>query len=165
MKVNFGGKEMSLLGDGLNVQNKWVDFKAMDQDLNEFDSKNYPKVKLILGIPSVDTSVCSLELSKLIQKTKDLDMHLIAISMDLPFAQQRWCQAHASDHLMLVSDYKDRDFANKSQTLIQEVGLLARSAWIVDENQVIRYKEIVQDTGNEPNYEAILNCLNELLGN
>lgn len=165
MKVNFGGKEMSLLGDGLNVQNKWVDFKAMDQDLNEFDSKNYPKVKLILGIPSVDTSVCSLELSKLIQKTKDLDMHLIAISMDLPFAQQRWCQAHASDHLMLVSDYKDRDFANKSQSLIQEVGLLARSAWIVDENQVIRYKEIVQDTGNEPNYEAILNCLNELLGN
>ena len=165
MKVTFGGREMAISEKPYRINDRFLNFTAAGKDLKDVDTLQFPKLKLVLGVPSVDTSVCSLELSKFVQETENLDMHLIAVSMDLPFAQARWCQANASKHLILLSDYKKHDFALTSDTLIHEVGLLARSAYIVDENNKIRYAEIVEDTGKEPNYQAILSVLNELLVN
>lgn len=165
MKVNFSGKERQLSGEPYQVNQHFNHFKGVDQAFNEIRSADLKGVKLILGIPSVDTSVCSMELNKLVQATKNKEMHLISISMDLPFALNRWCQINAAKHLIALSDYKDHAFALTSGTMMDEVGLLARTAFVVDENDMVRYAEVVYDTGKEPNYEAILQTLQELLVN
>jgi len=82
----------------------------------------------------------------------------------LPFAQKRWCGANNIDRIKVLSDYQDRDFGLKYGVLIKELKLLARSVWIIDKDGVIRYKQIVPEVTNEPNYDEAMEALRQIVG-
>ncbi|MCX7643067.1 MAG: redoxin domain-containing protein, partial [Armatimonadetes bacterium] len=91
------------------------------------------------------------------------DVVVLNISVDLPFAQKRWCGINNIDRIKVVSDYQERDFGIKYGVLIKELKLLARSVWIVDKDGIIRYKEIVPEVTNEPDYDAAMAALKEIV--
>lgn len=160
MKVTFGGNPVELKGKVLKVGDKLKDFKAVNNDLSPFNLSDVKGRKLILAVPSLDTSVCDAEIRRFnTEATKFEDVTVIAVSMDLPFAQSRWCGAAGVEDVLTVSDFKDRDFADKSGTYIKDVGLLARSVFLLDENNVVKYVEYVSEVTNHPNYDEALKAI------
>lgn len=149
--VNIQIKENELLND----------FVVVDSNMNEVNTKDIKGNKLILTVPSVDTRVCSIELSKFIELLKDEEIQVISISMDLPFALERWCQANAN-HMIVASDFRYRDFANKIGFMMPEIGLFARGVVLVDSKGIIQYIELVENVHNEPNYQKILEEIKQL---
>ncbi|MBC8101923.1 MAG: thiol peroxidase [Cytophagales bacterium] len=120
------------------------------------------KAKLVITVPSVDTSVCSLESKKFSDAVKTLDAANIAVyvvSNDLPFAQKRWCVAEGVDNLTLLSDYRDMNLAHKWGLLVKEIDLFARAVYVLDEDNKVVYREIVSEIANEPNYDAAIRAV------
>ncbi|NLK93510.1 MAG: thiol peroxidase [Bacteroidales bacterium] len=157
MKVNFGGNPVELVGTEVRVGDQVKDFKAVKNDLSEFKLSDVKGRKLILAVPSLDTSVCDAEVRRFnTEATKLDDVTVIAISMDLPFAQERWCGAAGVDRVITVSDYKDREFAHAFGAYLPNVGLIARSVFLLDENNKVQYVEYVPEVTDHPNYEAAL---------
>lgn len=137
------------------------DFVVVDSNMNEVDTSTLKGNKLILTVPSVDTSVCSLELSKFIELMKNEEIQIITISMDLPFALERWCQANAN-RMIVASDFRYHDFANKIGFLMPKIGLFARSVILVDSEDKIQYIELVENVHSEPNYQKVLEKIKQL---
>ena len=120
------------------------------------------KAKLVITIPSVDTSVCSLESKKFSDAVKTLDSDNIAVyvvSNDLPFAQSRWCVAEGVDNLTLLSDYRDMNLAHKWGLLVKEMGLFARAVYVLDADNKVTYREIVPEIAQEPDYDAAISAV------
>lgn len=160
MNITFGGNPVNLALYPLKVGDRIDDFTAVKNDLSEFKLSDVEGRKLILAVPSLDTSVCDAEVRRFNEEATKLgDVTVIAISMDLPFAQARWCGAAGVDKVMTVSDYKDHSFANASGTYIREVGLLARSVFLLDENNVVKYVEYVKEVTDHPDYDAALDAV------
>ena len=160
MEVLFKNKKTPV-----NIQIKenelFNDFVVVDSNMNEVNTKDLKGNKLILTVPSVDTRVCSIELAKFIELLKGEDIQVITVSMDLPFALDRWCQANAN-HMIVASDFRYHDFANKIGFMMPEIGLFARGAVFVDSKGIIQYIELVENVHNEPNYQKILEEINKL---
>ncbi len=165
--VTFRGNPLTLLGPDLQVGEKAPDFRVVDTDLNPVSLSDFSgKVVLISVTPSLDTPVCDLQGRKFNELAAGLsdDVVVVNISVDLPFAQRRWCGANNIDRIKVLSDYQERDFGLKYGVLIKELKLLARSVWIVDKDGVIRYKQIVPEVTNEPDYDAAMKALKEIVG-
>ena len=160
MKVNFAGNPVELQGTEIKVGMKAPDFTAVKNDLSAFKLADIKGRKLIVAVPSLDTSVCDLEVRRFnAEATGFADTTAITISMDLPFAQKRWCGAAGVDKLVTVSDYKDRDFATKYGVLLPNVGLLARAVFLLDADNTVRYVEYVPEVTSHPDYAAALAAL------
>ena len=165
--VTFRGNPLTLLGPDLQVGEKAPDFQVVDTDLKPVSLQDFAgKVLLISVTPSLDTPVCDLQGRKFNELAAGLsdDVVVLNISVDLPFAQKRWCGANNIDRIKVLSDYQERDFGLKYGVLIKELKLLARSVWIVDKDGVIRYKEIVSEVTNEPDYNAAMEALKKIVG-
>lgn len=165
--ITFRGNPLTLLGPDLQVGEKAPDFRVVDTDLNPVTLKDFAgKVVLISVTPSLDTPVCDLQGRKFNELAAGLsdDVVVLNISVDLPFAQKRWCGANNIDRIKVLSDYQERDFGLKYGVLIKELKLLARSVWIIDKDGVIRYKQIVPEVTNEPDYDAAMAALKEIVG-
>jgi thiol peroxidase len=165
--VTFRGNPLTLLGPDLQVGEKAPDFRVVDLDLNPVTLKDFAgKVLLISVTPSLDTPVCDAQGRRFNELAAGLsgDVVVANISVDLPFAQRRWCGANGIDRIKVLSDYQDRDFGLKYGVLIKELKLLARSVWIVDKDGIIRYKQIVPEVTTEPDYDAALAALKEVVG-
>ena len=160
MKVLFKNKKTPV-NIYIDINEKISDFTFVDSNMNEIDSKLIKGNKLILTVPSVDTRVCSLELSRFIELLKDEEIQVITISMDLPFALDRWCQANAN-HMIVASDFRYRDFTNKVGFMMPEVGLFARGVILVDDKDEVQYIELVENVHNEPDYQKILEEIKKL---
>jgi thiol peroxidase len=119
---------------------------------------------VICSVPSLDTPVCDTEVRKFNESATALgdNVAVLVISMDLPFAQGRWCGAAGVKNVQTLSDYRDADFAAKYGVLIKELRLLARTVFVVDKEGVIRYKEVVDEMTNEPDYESALQAVKEI---
>ena len=119
---------------------------------------------ILAAVPSLDTSVCDTETRKFNEKAAELSDNVVVltISMDLPFAQARWCGAAGIDRVTTLSDYQQADFGAKYGLLIKDLRLLARAVMVVDGSGVVRYVELVPEVTQEPNYEAALNVVNDL---
>ena len=157
-KVTFQGNPLTLEGDLPKVGDKAPDFQAFDQDMNLKSLKDFQgKIKIISSVPSLDTPVCSIETKKLHDMMKNFgdDYLFITISMDLPFAQKRWCGAEGVDNIVTLSDFKDKSFGKNYGLLIKELGLLGRCVFIVDKEDKIRYVQLVEEITNEPDYKDI----------
>jgi thiol peroxidase len=115
-------------------------------------------------VPSLDTSVCDLETRKFNEKAAQLgsDVVVLTISMDLPFAQTRWCGAAGIKNVQTLSDYRDASFGNAYGVLIKDLRLLARAVFVVDKKGVVRYLQIVPEIATEPDYDAVLKAAKEL---
>jgi thiol peroxidase len=133
------------------------DFTAVDTDLKPVKLSDFKgKTVVISAVPSLDTPVCEIQTKKFNQEAASANATIVTISMDLPFAQKRFCGANGITAVKVVSDYKDRDFATKYGLYIKELGLISRAVLVVDKNGKVAYEEIVKEVTQEPNYKAAL---------
>jgi len=158
VNVTFQENPVTLLGSEVKVGDKAPNFTAIANDMSERSLSDYEgKIKLISVVPSLDTGVCSQQTKRFNEEADKLDnVHVITISMDLPFAQTRWCSAEGVDNLDTLSDHRDADFGEKYGVLIKELRLLARSIFVVDENDKVVYTEYVPEVTTHPDYDAAL---------
>lgn len=163
MMITFQGKEVTLRHKQLSVGDTLPSFSITANDLTEIKSDDTKGVRVFLSVPSLDTGVCSMEVAKFMQYFQGDDkVTCYAISMDLPFALDRWCQAKENDNIITASDYKTQSFGQLTGTILDELNLLTRAVFVVDANNIIQYVEYVSEITNEPNYDAVLNKVGEL---
>ena len=165
--VTVKGNGITLLGDEVKVGQKAQDFKVLNTGLEEVTLSSFKnKIKLIASVPSLDTPVCDLEIKRFNDEASKLskDLVIIFISMDLPFAQKRFCQANEIKAVKTLSDHRDADFGWKFGVLIKEMRLLARAIFILDKNDVIKYIQIVPELASPPDYDRALSALKKIVG-
>ena len=164
--VTFQGNPLTLVGDEVHVGKPSPEATLLTNDLKPFSlSSLRGKVVLLLSVPSLDTSVCDLEIRRFNQEAAALgaDVRVLCISMDLPFAQARWCGAAGISQVTTLSDHRDASFGSAFGVLIRELRLLARGVWVLDREGVVRYAELVKEVTREPNYTAALGVVKGLL--
>lgn len=160
MQVKFQGAPLTLEGNIVKVGDKAPDFIAVDNDLKDFKFSDTKGKIVLLSVPSLDTPVCDMEIRKFNEEASKLDgVKVYAISMDLPFAQSRWCAGANIKNVESISDYKDRDFGKSYGVYVKELGLLARAVFIVDENNDVIYADYLEEMTSEPDYDKVLSML------
>ena len=163
--VTMKGKPVTLVGRAIKVGQKSPDFEVTANDLSPVKFSSFAgKVCIIASVPSLDTAVCDIETRKFNEKAAGLgsDVVVLTISMDLPFAQKRWCGAAGIKNVQTLSDYRDASFGNAYGVLIKDLRLLARAVFVVDKKGVVRYLQIVPEIATEPDYDAVLKAAKEL---
>ena len=164
--VTMKGNPITLMGTELQVGDQAPDFVAIDNDLNpvSFDSFR-GKVCIISSVPSLDTPVCDMETRRFNDEAGRLgdDVEILTISMDLPFAQKRWCGAAGVDKVQTLSDHRDAAFGQAYGVLIKGLRLLARAVFVVDKEGTIRYIELVKEIASEPDYDSVLTAVKDLV--
>jgi len=165
--IMLKGKSFKLKGNLIKKGEKAPDCVLTNEDLDDVSLSSFQgKALLIMTVLSLDTSVCSKEAHRFNQELGRFgsDLVTLAVSMDLPFAQKRWCAAEDVDHVITLSDYKRRDFGERFGVLIPDLGLLARAIFIFDSDMKALYVHLVKETSEEPNYEEILEELTMRVG-
>ena len=162
-KVTFHQEPVTILGNEVKIGDKAQKFTVLSNDLKEVTLDDYTgKVKLISVVPSIDTGVCSDQTRRFNEEADKLDnVHVLTISMDLPFAQARWCASNGIEKVDTLSDHRNADFGEKYGVLIKELRLLARSIFVVDSNDKVTYVEYVDEVSNHPDYEAALEAVKQ----
>ncbi|MDG5787003.1 thiol peroxidase [Evansella sp. AB-P1] len=157
-EVTFKGNPVKLIGSQVKVGDAAPQFKVLANDLSEVtldDSKG--KVRLISVVPSIDTGVCEQQTRRFNEEASKLDnVEVLTISVDLPFAQKRWCAAEGIDNLQTLSDHRDLSFGTNYGVAIEELRLLSRSIFVVDSSDKVTYVEYVPEVTDHPNYDAAL---------
>ncbi len=163
--ITFKGNPMTLLGPEIKIGDKAPDFRVVDNGLAPVTLADFRgKVKILSAVPSLDTPVCDTETRRFNQEAAGLpgDVVVLTVSLDLPFAQKRWCAAAGIDKVRTLSDYQDRSFATAYGVLIKELKLLSRSIFVVDGSDTVRYVEHVKEVTREPDYAAVLSAAKSL---
>ncbi|HMK57135.1 MAG TPA: thiol peroxidase [Dissulfurispiraceae bacterium] len=163
--VTIHGNPLTLIGPDLKVGDRAPDFKVIDSDLKEFGLKDFEgKIKVISVTPSLDTPVCDLQARRFNQEAAGFpgDVAVLNISMDLPFAIARFCNAAGIDKVKTLSDHREASFGAAYGVLIKELRLLARSIFIIGKDGILAYKEVVPEVTNHPDYDAALNQINKM---
>ncbi|MEN6574832.1 MAG: thiol peroxidase [Phycisphaerales bacterium] len=164
--VTLKGNPITLLGNEVKVGQKAPDAELVANDLStvKLSALCRGKVCIITSVPSFDTPVCDVETRRFNQEAGNLgdDVAVLAISMDLPFAQARWCGAAGVKNVETLSDHRDAAFGTSYGVLVKGLRLLARAVFVVDKQGVVRYVELVKEVASEPNYEAALNAAKKL---
>jgi thiol peroxidase len=164
--VTFKGNPMTLVGEEVKVGDRAPNFQVVDNAMQPATLDSFKgKVKIISSVPSLDTPVCDMETRRFNEEAGKLPdkVAVLTISMDLPFAQKRWCAAAGVEKVKTLSDYQNRSFGCAYGVLIKELKLLARAVFIVDEQDMVRYVEIVPEMTKEPDYDRVLNAVKALL--
>ena len=166
--VTFKGNPMTLVGDEVKVGQQAPDFvmhrfEGGMQKLTLADLKGKPSI--ISVVPSLDTPVCQIQTKKFNQELASYGDNINAwtVSLDLPFAMNRFCGAEGIKSLKAVSDYQDRSFGKNWGMLIDELKILARGTFVLDPTGKVVYAETVKEVAQEPNYEAPLAALKSLV--
>lgn len=155
--VIFGDKELALSGEPVQVGQKAPDFVVVDNGLQAFRFADTSGVRLLVSVPSLDTGVCDQEVRRFNEEAAKLDgVSVYAISMDLPFAQRRWCGAAGIENVTTLSDHRDASFGKAYGVLIEDLRLLARTVFVVDSSGTITYREIVPKVADFPDFEQAL---------
>jgi thiol peroxidase len=160
--VSFHGQTLTLLGRQVKEGDTLPDFTLTGTDMTDFRVDKFNGKNLIIcAVPSLDTPVCSLETKHFNQEAEKLGdgVAVLTVSMDLPFAQKRWCGAEGVSNVTTGSDYKYRTFGEAFGVLIQEWGLLSRAVFVSDKSGKVVYSEYVPEVSSEPNYEAALQAV------
>lgn len=164
--VTINGNPLTLVGNVVKVGDKAPDFTVLDAELKEVRLSDFKgKIKVISVTPSLDTPVCDLQARRFNEEAAKLPENVVVmnISMDLPFAISRFCTTAGIDRVKAYSDHRDASFGNAYGVLIKELRLLARSIFVVDEEDKIRHIEIVPEITNQPNYEMALEAVKKTM--
>lgn len=160
------GNPITLVGNEVKVGDKAPDFKVNKDLMTEVTLANYAgKVKLISVVPSLDTGVCDAQTRRFNEEAAKLgnEVQILTISVDLPFAQARWCGAAGVDKVVTLSDYKHRSFGQAYGVLIDELQLDMRSIFVVDQNDKVTYVEYLTEMTEHPNYDAAIQAVKKLV--
>ena len=167
--VTFKGNPLTLAGEAVQVGKPAPDFKLVQYDgamkeVTPADLRGKPTI--ISVVPSLDTPVCQVQTKKFNQELGALGdkINAVTVSVDLPFAMNRFCGAESIKSLRSLSDYKDRNFGKNWGMLIEELQLLARGTFVLDAAGNVTYAEQVKEVAQEPNYDAALAALKKLAG-
>ena len=152
------GNPLTLLGPELKVGDNAPDFEALDNGMKAVTLASTGNgVRIFSVVPSLDTPVCDAQTKRFNDEAGKMpDLRIYTISMDLPFAQKRWCGAYGVDHVQMVSDHRSGSFGEHYGTMIKELRIHSRAIFVVDKNNVIRHVEYVKEVGDHPNYETAL---------
>jgi len=164
--ITMKGNPLTLVGNEVKAGEGAPDFTVLDNNLSPVRLSSFRgKICILSSVPSLDTPVCDLETRKFNEEASRLgpDVVILTLSMDLPFAQKRWCAASGVDKVQTLSDHRDATFGISYGVLIKELRLLARAVFLVDQKGTLRYVQIVKELTNEPDYEAILDALKKLV--
>ena len=164
--ITFEGSPLTLIGEEVKVGQKAPEFKVLTADLGETGLDKYNgKIKLIASVPSLDTPICDLQIKRFNDEASKLskDIVILFISMDLPFAQKRFCQAYDIKKVKTLSDHKEANFGENFGVLIKELRLLSRAIFIVDKNDSVSYVEYVKEITQHPDYESALEALKQVI--
>jgi thiol peroxidase len=164
--VTMGGNPLTLTGAEVKVGDSAPDVEVIGNDLSPVKLSSFKgKVCIISVVPSLDTPVCDMQTRKFNETAGNLgdNVVILTISMDLPFAQARWCGAAGVDKVVTLSDYRAAAFGEAFGVLIKEVRLLARSVFVVDQSGTLRYIQLVKEIKEEPDYGEVLEAVKNLL--
>ncbi|OKP85029.1 2-Cys peroxiredoxin [Paenibacillus sp. P3E] len=164
--ATFKGNPITLVGPELKAGDTAPDFVVGKNLLEEASLSDYSgKIKLISVVPSLDTGVCDAQTRRFNTEAAELgdDVVILTISMDLPFAQARWCGAAGIDRVVTLSDHKEASFGQAYGVLIKEFRLDMRSIFVVDKNNTLAYVEYLAEMSEHPNYEAAVAAVKALL--
>jgi len=160
--VTMRGNPLTLVGPEITVGQKAPDFSVVTNDMAPVTLADYAgKALALVSVPSLDTPVCAVETRRFNAEAAKLgaDVRILTISMDLPFAQKRWCGAMGIDKVETLSDHREASFGLAYGVLIKELRLLARSVFVVNKNGIVTYAELVPEIADEPFYAGVLNAL------
>lgn len=162
--VMFKGNPLTLIGPALAPGTKAPEFEVLAQDLSPVTlGSSKGRVRLISVVPSLDTPVCDAQTRRFNQEAAKLpSVEILTVSMDLPFAQKRWCGAAGIDKVKVLSDHRGASFGTAYGALIKELRLLARAIFVVDSQDIVRYVEYVPEVTSHPNYDAALAAVQQL---
>jgi thiol peroxidase len=154
------GNPKTLIGPELKPGDKAPDFSAVDDSLQPVNlGATGAGVRIFSVVPSLDTPVCDAQTKRFNEEAGKLgDVKIYTFSMDLPFAQKRWCGAFGVDHVKMVSDHRDGSFGQSYGTLIKDLRILSRAIFVLDNSNTIRHVEYVKEVADHPNYEAALSA-------
>ncbi|MFO8031141.1 MAG: thiol peroxidase [Desulfohalobiaceae bacterium] len=164
--VTMKGNALTLLGPELKVGDQAPDFKVVDNDLNPVGLQEFQdKVLILSSVPSLDTDVCDMETRRFNNEAANLDpgIRILTISMDLPFAQKRWCGMAGVERVQTLSDYQQADFGLKYGVLIKDLRLLARAVFVLDGGRILRHVQLVPEIAQEPDYSTVLEAAKALV--
>lgn len=164
--ITMKGNPLTLVGKQPKIGDHAPDFEVLDNDLSPVRLSSFRgKVCVIASIPSLDTPVCDMETRRFNEEAGILGPYvaILTISMDLPFAQKRWCGAAGVNKVTTLSDHLGASFGEAYGVLIKELRLLARAVFVVDGDGVVQYVQIVKEVTAEPDYEDVLGALKRLL--
>ena len=165
--VTLKGNPLTLVGPEIKPGDKAPDFTVLDNELQEVRLKDFAgKFKVISVTPSLDTPVCDLQARRFNQEATLLpgDVVVLNISMDLPFALARFCTAAGIDKVRTLSDHREASFGTAYGVLLKEARLLARSIFIIDKDDVVRYRQLVAEQTNHPDYDEALAAIGRMIG-
>lgn len=163
--ISMKGNPLTLLGDELKVGDRAPDAEVLSNNLSPVRLSSFRgKISIISSVPSLDTPVCDMETRRFNEEAGRLgdSVVILTISMDLPFAQKRWCGAAGVEKVMTLSDHRDAAFGKAYGVLIKELRLLARAVFVVDPQGIVQYIQLVKELTQEPDYEAVLDAVKRL---
>ncbi|GAF04553.1 thiol peroxidase [Saccharicrinis fermentans] len=165
VKVTFAGNPVTILGNEIKAGDKAPDFTALNNKLEPVKLSDFDgKVKIIVVYPSIDTGVCAAQNRRFNVEANNLkDVVVLSVSVDLPFAQSRFCGAEGLDSIITLSDHKELDFGEKYGFVIEELRLLTRGTVIIDKDGIVKYIEHVPEITNDPDYEKALEVAKSLI--
>jgi len=162
--VTFLGNPLTLTGNEVKLGDRAPEFQVLDNDLGAKGLSDYKgKVVVLSAVPSLDTPVCDLETRQFNEEAAKLsdDVVILTISMDLPFAQKRWCGAAGVTRVTTLSDHRDAAFGLAYGVLVKELRLLTRAVFVVDKSGIVKHAQLVKEITHEPDYEAVLKAVKE----
>jgi thiol peroxidase len=157
---------MAVVGPELKPGDKAPDFMCVDNSLKPVSlADTGHNIRIFSVVPSLDTPVCDAQTRRFNEEaTKLPGVDIYTVSVDLPFAQKRYCNAFAVDRVKMLSDHKDASFGNHYGTLIKDLRIESRAIFVIDRDNVIRYVPYVGEVGDHPDYEPVLNSARKLAG-
>jgi len=154
------GNPLTLIGPELKAGDKAPDFNLVDNGLKNVtlaDTGN--NVRILSVVPSLDTPVCDAQTKRFNEEAAKLPgVDILSVSMDLPFAQKRWCGAFGVDNVKMLSDHRDGSFGSHYGTLIKELRIESRAIFVLDRSNTVRHAEYVKEVAEHPNYDAALSA-------
>jgi len=152
------GNPMTLIGPELKPGDAAPEFNLVDSALKPVTlADTAGHVRIVSVVPSLDTPVCDAQTKRFNDAAIGMpNVEVLTVSMDLPFAQKRWCGAFAVDKVKMLSDHKDASFGSNYGTLIKELRIESRAVFVIDRNNRVCHAEYVKEVADHPDYEAAL---------
>jgi len=163
--TRMGGNIITLLGPEIRAGDRAPDFMLLDSDLFPKYPEDFEgKIKLISVIPSIETRVCNLQTCRFNEEAEKLseDVAVLSVSMDLPFTLKRWTEESGLNRIITLSDHRDASFGLAYGVLIKELRLLNRAIFVIDQKDIVKYVEVVEENNNPPDFDRALDAVREL---